>query len=82
MKPCARLLQRAARGHVLLDQCAAKAFGFAFGGLPCLPCFLGGAASLLRIAQLVRAELRAKRNFFGIERGEGFLGIVLAAGEP
>ena len=32
MKPCARLLQRAARGHVLLDQCAAKAFGFTFGG--------------------------------------------------
>ena len=75
------LLQRVARGHILLDQCAVEMFGFVFGALPCLPRFCGGAAGVLRIAKIVCAELFAQRGFLGIERGEGFLGLALAARE-
>ena len=67
VEPCAALLQRVARGHILLDQCAAEMFGFAFGALPCLPRFRGGAAGVLRIAKIVCAELFAQRGFLGIE---------------
>ena len=56
-------------------------FGFVFGALPCLLRFCGGAAGVLRIAKIVCAELFAQRGFLGIERGEGFLGLALAARE-
>ena len=42
-------------------------FGFAFGALPCLLHFRGGAAGVLRIAEIVCAELFAQRGFLGIE---------------
>ena len=42
-------------------------FGFAFGALPCLLHFRGGAAGVLRIAKIVCAELFAQRGFLGIE---------------
>ena len=44
VEPCAALLQRVACGHILFNQRAAKIFGFAFGALPCLLHFRGGAA--------------------------------------
>ena len=47
VEPCAALLQRVACGHILFNQRAAKIFGFAFGALPCLLHFRGGAAGVL-----------------------------------
>lgn len=67
VEPCAALLQRVACGHILFNQRAAKIFGFAFGALPCLLHFRGGAAGVLRIAEIVCAELFAQRGFLGIE---------------
>ncbi len=42
-------------------------FCFAFGDLPGLLCFRGGTAGVLRIAEIVCAELFAQRGFLGIE---------------
>ena len=77
----AALLQRVARRNTIFDQRAAQLLGTAFGGLPTLPRLRGGKANVLRVTNVVRAQLSAERSFLGVKGGKRGLGFLPAARE-
>ena len=77
----ATLLQRVARRNTIFDQRAAQLLGTAFGGLPTLPRLRGGKANVLRVTNVVRAQLSAERSFLGVKGGKRGLGFLPAARE-
>ena len=77
----AALLQCVARRNTIFDQRAAQLLGTAFGGLPTLLRLRGGKANVLRVTNVVRAQLSAERSFLGVKGGMRGLGLLLAASD-